>query len=200
MTIHPLPRGVQRFSLADLPPEPWRNGGGQTRTVAAVHVGDRLRWRVSAADIVAPGPFSVFDGVDRTAVLMRGPGLALQGPQERWVFEGIGAQAHFAGDTPLQATLGPSGPARLWNVMTDRATVAARVQVHSSDSGAIAPTASGVLVVLEGQLDVLTRTEGLRLTLGAEEGLVLTDVSEPLLLLAPAVPARWAVATFQSRG
>lgn len=191
--------GLQRFALVDLLPEPWRNGGGQTRTVAAVHVGARLRWRVSAADIVQPVPFSVFDGVDRTAVLMRGPGLSLQGPQERWVFEGIGALACFAGETPLQATLGAAGAARLWNVMVDRATVRADVQVHRGTTGALAPAASAVLIVLDGSLEVRTGVPGPGLSLGSEEGLVVSDLQAPLQLHAPAGPAHWAVATFSSR-
>lgn len=208
MNIRALPAGVQRFALADLPSEPWRNGGGQTRTVAATHVGARLRWRVSAADITQPGPFSVFDGVDRTAVLMRGPGLALQGPleqplaagaQQRWVFEGVGALARFPGDLPLQALPGPGGMARLLNVMVDRETLRADVQVHRAESGRLDGAVAGVLVVLEGALEVGLDDAPPLLTLGPDEGLLLSDLSQPLALRAPQGPAQWVTTTFLSR-
>lgn len=208
MNIRALPAGVQRFALADLPTEPWRNGGGQTRTVAAAHVGARLRWRVSAADITQPGPFSVFDGVDRTAVLMRGPGLALQGPLEhptvagapqRWAFEGVGALARFPGELPLWATPGPGGVARLWNVMVERGSLRADVQVHRADGGRLDQGVVGVLVVLEGRLDVGLDAALPLLTLGPEEGLLLCDLSQPLVLQAPHGPAQWVTTSFRFR-
>lgn len=193
----PLP-GLQRFDLSHIPPEPWRNGGGWTRTVASQHVGTRLRWRISAADITQPGAFSVFEGIDRTAVLMRGAGLALQGPQERWVFEGVGAVARFPGETPLQASPGPDGTARLWNVMVDRATVQAHVAVHRDDGGRVECLASGVLVVLAGRLQVRT-PDGPLFTLGVDDGLWLNDVSQPLTLQAESGCAQWVMTTFALR-
>lgn len=197
MNIRSLPAGVQRFALADLPPEPWRNGGGWTRTVAAVQVGERLRWRISAADITQPGPFSVFDGIDRTAVLLRGPGLVLQGPQERVVFEGLGAVARFPGEWPLQATLG-EGAARLWNVMVDREALRADVQVHRGDSAVLDLPSTAVLMVVDGALDVLDGPAAL-MTLGAGEGLVLTDLARPLALRSAQGPAHWILTTFLPR-
>lgn len=190
--------GLQRFDLADIPPEPWRNGGGWTRTVAATHVGTQLRWRISAADITAPGPFSVFDGVDRTAVLMRGAGLTLQGPQEHWVLEGVGAVARFPGELPLHATLGPAGAARLWNVMVDREAVRAEVAVHHGDVGTLERLTSGVLVVLAGTLQV--RAPGAPpLSLGPDQGLWLSDLLQPLALQAEQGPAQWVTTTFLPR-
>jgi environmental stress-induced protein Ves len=185
-----LPAGLLRFALADLPPEPWRNGGGLTRTVAAVHVGAALRWRVSAADITQDGPFSVFDGVDRQAVLMRGPGLVLHGPANRWTFPALGDQQVFAGEMAVGAQLG-AGPARLWNVMVARGQWRAEVQVHQQTHARLDPTRCGVLVVLAGQLQVGRTNEPALLTLGAEEGLVLVDVAEPLQLQALAPQTHW---------
>jgi len=189
-----LPSGLQRFDLAVIPPEPWRNG-------AATHVGTRLRWRISAADIIEPGVFSVFDGVDRTAVLMRGAGLTLQGPDECWVFEGIGAVARFPGELPVHASPGPTGAARLWNVMVDRATLRAEVAVHRGHRGTLARLTSGVLVVLDGTLKVSLPgvPDAPLLSLRPEEGLWLSDLSQPLALQAEHGPAQWVVTTFQPR-
>lgn len=197
MNVRPLPAGVQRFALADLPPEPWRNGGGWTRTVAATQVGARLRWRISAADITQPGPFSVFEGIDRTAVLLRGPGLTLQGPQESVVFEGLGAVARFPGEWPLQAALG-AGPARLWNVMVDRETLRADVQVHRGDRAVLDAPSTAVLLVVDGALDVLDDVAPL-MTLAAGEGLVLSDLARPLALRGAQGPAQWILTTFLPR-
>jgi environmental stress-induced protein Ves len=198
MHTPPLPAGVQRFALADLTPEPWRNGGGYTRPVAATQVGARLRWRVSVADITQPGPFSLFDGIDRTAVLLQGPGLALQGPRERWVFEGVGAVARFPGELPLHATPGAEGSARLWNVMVERSVLRADVRVHRADAGTLAAARSALLVVIDGALGLRDGATPL-LTLGPEEGLLLSDLAAPLSLHSLQGPAHWIVTTFLAR-
>lgn len=198
MQIRALPTGVQRFALDDLAPQRWRNGGGWTRTVATAPDGPAWHWRVSAADIEVDGDFSVFEGLDRTAVLMRGAGLALQGRHERLVFEGVGAKAAFAGETPLRARLAQR-PARLWNVMTARGHVQADVQVHRDRRGQVAPLRSAVLVVLDGVLDV--SVQGLPVsTLRPDEGLVLRDLAERLDLQAQAGLAQWVLSRFRPCG
>ncbi|MCB2071086.1 MAG: HutD family protein, partial [Ottowia sp.] len=70
--------GLQPFALADLPAEPWKNGGGRTRTVATWPAGAGLSdfdARVSVATIAASGPFSRFPGIDRQIVLLSGGGV-----------------------------------------------------------------------------------------------------------------------------
>lgn len=195
--------GLQRFALAALPPEPWRNGGGWTRTVAATSLGHAVRWRVSAADITQPGPFSVFVGMERTAVLMRGPDLTLRGPQHHWVFDAVGVQATFPGELPLHATLGPEGAARLWNVMVDRTALRADVRVHRGDHGVLEAAATGVLVVLSGRLvvggDTAVAAAGEGWTLGPDEGMVLTEPLPPLSLHAVDGPACWVMTRFVPR-
>ena len=82
MHVTALPAGLRRFTLADLPRERWRNGAGWTRTVAsAAHVADggQPDWRVSLAEISQGAPFSLFPGMDRTAVLVRGGPVRLRG-------------------------------------------------------------------------------------------------------------------------
>lgn len=95
--------GVHGFDVARLPAQPWRNGGGETRQVAAGTLphpdgvdgpgrsgtageagkvsepaweGD-FGWRISIATIAADGPFSAFPGVDRCITLLSGPGVLL---------------------------------------------------------------------------------------------------------------------------
>lgn len=72
---------LQRFDLAAVPPTPWKNGGGHTRTLACWPPGadmDNFDWRVSVASVAASGPFSVFVGVERQIMLLDGAGVHLR--------------------------------------------------------------------------------------------------------------------------
>jgi environmental stress-induced protein Ves len=80
-----VPVAANRVTLtlirgADLVAAPWKNGGGVTREVAVfppnAGLGDFV-WRVSIADVAQGGPFSRFEGVDRTLVLCSGAGMVL---------------------------------------------------------------------------------------------------------------------------
>ena len=55
--------------------QPWKNGGGITREIAASPDGaalDAFDWRVSMAEVAAAGPFSRFEGVDRILTVLTG--------------------------------------------------------------------------------------------------------------------------------
>jgi len=63
---------------ADSAPVPWKNGGGVTREILRQPAeGGTYDWRLSVATIDAAGPFSSFDGYQRTLVLVRGAGVEL---------------------------------------------------------------------------------------------------------------------------
>lgn len=79
----PAPRLV---ALADVPAQPWRNGGGLTRellTLAATPSTDdspsHAPWqlRLSVAEVEADGPFSSFVGVTRWFAVLHGDGVML---------------------------------------------------------------------------------------------------------------------------
>jgi environmental stress-induced protein Ves len=60
---------------------PWKNGGGTTRQLAVWPMdatSDDFLWRISIAQIDAPGEFSTFPGTDRTILLWRGEGVTLR--------------------------------------------------------------------------------------------------------------------------
>ena len=61
----------------------WRNGAGRTLEVISEPPGsglDDFGWRVSFAEVSAPGPFSSFPGVDRVLTLVKGDlALAVDG-------------------------------------------------------------------------------------------------------------------------
>ena len=122
MARFPEPPVPTRASWLALPPEPWKNGGGVTRTLAVDPAG---RWRVSIADIGRDGPYSRFPGYDRVSVVLSGEGVTLQG-------EGVAVPlqpsepAVFGGDAALQSTL-VGGPVRVLNLFVLRGEAVAQV-------------------------------------------------------------------------
>lgn len=87
---------------------PWRNGGGTTREIV-VHRDGNLHadflWRLSIATISQSGPFSVFDGVDRTIALLSGTGMALETPDETIRVTAEAASLAFKGELPIVCEL-----------------------------------------------------------------------------------------------
>lgn len=61
----------------DVPPQPWKNGGGLTRHLAADAEGDAWRWRISLAEVGRDGPFSAYPGVERWFAVVDGAGVEL---------------------------------------------------------------------------------------------------------------------------
>lgn len=67
-------------SLHDAPEQPWRNGGGTTRELAAWPLHGEWQVRVSVATIAQSGPFSPFAGIDRWFTVLEGDGVRLGWP------------------------------------------------------------------------------------------------------------------------
>lgn len=95
-------------------PQPWRNGGGQTRELITWPPGAEAQgWqlRLSVADITQDGLFSAFDGVERWFAVLSGAGVALtlDGDSQRLtpdseplVFDGAAAPACKLLDGPTR--------------------------------------------------------------------------------------------------
>lgn len=85
----------QLIRAQDCAPQPWRNGGGQTRELLVwppADPADPWQLRISRADITTDGPFSAFPGVQRWFAVLEGAGVALQ----------LDGEQHLrAGDAPL---------------------------------------------------------------------------------------------------
>jgi hypothetical protein len=105
---------------ADYPTRPWKNGGGTTRDIAVSPPGaalDDFDWRLSLARVDRDGPFSRFDNVDRTLVLLSGA-MTLH-DQDRRIDLVRHEPVMFEGERVLDATV--AGGATLdFNVMTRR--------------------------------------------------------------------------------
>ena len=91
---------------------PWKNGGGVTREILRVPPEPTaFDWRLSLATIASPGPFSSFDGYQRTLVLVSGPGVELDfGQHGRTKLTTVGQMVSFDGTWETSCTLldGPS--------------------------------------------------------------------------------------------
>ena len=169
--------GLRRFRLADLPAQPWKNGGGLTREIACWPPGaglDDFLWRLSVAHIEAGGPFSRFAGVDRVITLLAGPGVVLRG--------GLPAGEHaltrpltpfaFAGEAPVDCET-RGGASEDLNVMSRRGRVRAEVSVLHGP-GELAGVDAGMLLAARGAW------------------LAAPDAEGPSLVLEPSAGAWWA--------
>jgi environmental stress-induced protein Ves len=115
---------MRAWTLTDCPVMPWKNGGGSTTELAIFPAGATLAdfdWRISSASVAADGPFSVFEGLDRSLALLQGGpmDLMLDGAK-RHSLPPDGTVFCFAGERAVSATL-PAGPVVDLNVMTRRA-------------------------------------------------------------------------------
>ena len=133
---------------ADYPTRPWKNGGGTTRDIAVSPPGaslDDFVWRLSLAQVDRDGPFSRFDNVDRTLVLLSGA-MTLH-EQDRRIDLVRHAPVMFEGERAIEATL--AGGATLdFNVMTrrGRARHVVRRESFSKQTSVAAP--AGRTIVL----------------------------------------------------
>lgn len=146
---------LQSFTVADLRPMPWKNGGGSTREIVCQPPGADMEgfgWRVSIATIAQPGPFSVFLGVDRVITLLDGDGVRLQGQGVDHVLATPLAPFAFSGDVALDCTL-LGGTSTDFNVMTRRSQWQAEVQLLRTAS-TISPSRDGLLLALGGDWDL----------------------------------------------
>lgn len=184
-------QGIQRFVLADIAPEQWRNAGGWTRTIATGGAAADPAWRVSVAEVAPHAAFSIFPGTDRTAVLINGGALELVGKDGPPYLVQPGRACSFPGEAQLHARPldnDTSRPSRLWNVMVRRGVAKARASLRG-DVVALPSRGIAVVLVLEGQY-CLVPTKADRdevdrppLHMVAGEGLYLEAASQALMLL-----------------
>ena len=172
-------------ALDALPDEPWRNGGGRTRTIAAQQrAGGEppWDWRISVATIERSAAFSAFPGVDRASVLLGVGHIELSADGESAVqMHQPGEVAVYRGEAPWHAEIQRVGPPlSLLNVMTRRGAARGRVQALREDallSGHVL-----AVVVVEGGWRVTAAPSGESLTLSAGCCAVLDG--EPSRLIA----------------
>lgn len=110
---------------------PWKNGKGETVEIAVFPPGasvETFDWRVSAATVAEDGPFSLFDGIDRTLSVLSGEGIVLSvAGSADLTLTGASAPHAFPADATAAARL-VGGPITDLNVMTRRGLFTHRVE------------------------------------------------------------------------
>lgn len=127
MVVAAMPKIIRAASGMRMP---WKNGGGWTTRIAVwpdCAGADDFDWRLSIAEIERAEPYSIFPGIDRTQMLLSGPGLVLTGCSERHELKAPYEVTGFSGDTLLACE--PAGACRVLNVMSRRGVVSAGVSV-----------------------------------------------------------------------
>lgn len=128
---------MEHLPAAERSQTPWKNGGGVTSEIAAYPAGaglDDFGWRVSTATVAAGGPFSRFEGIDRTLLVIGGKGLKLQiGERPPATVTRESPSISFPGDIAVHAEL-LKGPVSDLNVMTRRSEWRSQVQRLISDA------------------------------------------------------------------
>ena len=124
---------LQHIAVDRQTPQPWRNGGGSTRTLFT-WPGAARPWllRISVADITQDGPFSAFAGVDRWFAVLQGAGVVLQLPGGSATQTVHSAPLQFAGDA-APGCQRINGPTRDLNLMLQRGT--GQAQLHDATPG-----------------------------------------------------------------
>ena len=106
----------QQIKLQDIPPSPWKNGGGTTQALVCWPNSTEWIFRMSVARIDSDGPFSEFKGVSRWFAVLQGEGVALQFPEKRVVLGTKDPVLQFSGDSPCHCCL-TDGPTLDFNLM-----------------------------------------------------------------------------------
>lgn len=178
---------LRRFE--DQPVVPWRNGGGVTREIA-VHTDpdapSQILWRVSAATIAAAGPFSRFDGIDRTLAVIDGNGLVLQSGPDRITLTTDSAPYAFDGERDIFAD-NIDGPTVDLNVMTLRGTFTHTVTPIRLDAARThVATADTTILFFNGAAEVASSD----VNLSVRKGDALLDIARgDTVHLSAAAPA-----------
>ena len=135
---------------------PWKNGQGSTTELAVEPPGatlDDFLWRVSIAELRAPGPFSTFPGYDRIITQLDGPPMTLtHGGGSPFTLQPLVPHA-FSGDDETDCDV--AGIAHDFNLIVRRDHSHAALAVHRVIEGETLPREADVVTLihlLEGEL------------------------------------------------
>ncbi|HKR44236.1 MAG TPA: HutD family protein [Paraburkholderia sp.] len=186
---------------AALVASPWKNGGGVTREIAVAHAASRagtsldaFAWRVSVADVAQAGPFSRFEGVDRTLVLLEGAGMLLYEAGRTHVLTQPLDVAHFAGEAAIDARL-VNGATRDFNLMVRRDAARGTLEVWRANERRSMHAQTVLLYCAQGGQDVRVDNERhVRLEAGDTLRIDTLDAQRPLHIDTRGAGALLAVA------
>jgi len=175
----------------------WKNDGGATREIAAYPLGsgfDDFTWRVSIADVETDGPFSRFEGIDRTIVLLDGAGMSLTfNDASEHVLKQAFVPFEFVGEAQVSARL-IDGATQDFNLMIRRTVARGKLTVMR-EPGAFALASDVRMVFVARGSATLGLEVGLgQTTLGVYDAAVFDDsVEEPIQAVVSADSIVFAV-------
>jgi uncharacterized protein len=175
----------------------WKNDGGATREIAAYPLGsgfDDFTWRVSIADVETDGPFSRFEGIDRTIVLLDGAGMSLTfNDASEHVLKQAFVPFEFVGEAQVSARL-INGATQDFNLMIRRTVARGKLTVMR-EPGAFALASDVRMVFVARGSATLGLEVGLgQTTLGAYDAAVFDDsLGEPIQAMVSADSIVFAV-------
>jgi environmental stress-induced protein Ves len=158
---------------------PWLNGGGETIELAIYPEGasfSNFGWRLSAARVTKNGPFSHFQGIDRTLIVTSGHGLMIKQPDScSMTVTGADQPWEFCGEIAVEASL-IDGPVEDLNVMTRRGLFSHKMEVKriSRDSEVFSQVGVSIISLRDSSGSYETAL-GRRGTLGAGDFILLED-------------------------
>lgn len=164
---------------------PWKNGKGETVEIAVSPPGatvDNFDWRISMATVAEDGPFSVFDGIDRTLSVLTGEGITLSvAGHAPTTLRRETSPYGFPADRETHATL-VSGPITDLNIMTRRGAFTHSVERAVIESLTLQPSAQMRIVLTLSDLMFVEEEILLQrwdaLLLGAGEAASLSSATE----------------------
>jgi environmental stress-induced protein Ves len=134
---------IDVYPIESIPPEPWRNGGGVTRTIAT----GGTRWRVSLASIERDGPYSRFPGMSRVSLILSGEGVLLTSKDALVQLRPLVAE-EYDGDADWDATL-VDGPSMALNVISAKGQYSVNAR-HVAEPVAVRAGCIAIAIALDG--------------------------------------------------
>ena len=144
--------------LANCPSQPWKNGLGRTREIAAQRMAtgnDDFLWRVSIAEVDSAAPFSYFPGMDRHIVLLDGAGFTMTLDDHRThALTTPFVPFAFPGEAKVDVLL-VDGATRDFNLMVRRTDIRGDIQRWSGPAVHMSDQATVLVFCARGEIDTV---------------------------------------------
>ena len=172
---------------------PWKNGGGIFTDIADAHRADAgvkdwdsLLWRFAVTPIVAPGPFSYMQGIDRLQMVVGGRGLVLKSPGQEFDERVPFTTVRFTGELDIVTEL-EAGPVEVVNLMARRGAVEIDLLALKEPDDRRLSAGTHLLYAACGDCSVRLDGENFAVTDGSTLKAELTEVSKLSLVSGLAV-------------
>lgn len=107
---------------------PWKNGGGQTTELFRLPPTEDFHFRLSMAEVKQNGDFSLFPGIDRYLIILKGQGCELIFHDRSALLRPANEPFFFRGEENVFCKL-LEGPLQDYNVMINREWGKASVEI-----------------------------------------------------------------------